>query len=60
VGARLATPPHVFHNALTPYKDLEDQAWGAALVLVVLVLIVNLASRFALRRQLALAGRGTN
>ena len=55
-----ALPLTVFHNALTPYKDLEDQAWGAALLLVVLVLIVNLASRFALRRQLALAGRGTS
>jgi phosphate transport system permease protein len=53
-----ALPLTVFHNALTPYRDLEDQAWGAALLLVVLVLIVNLASRFALRRQLALAGRG--
>jgi phosphate transport system permease protein len=52
-----ALPLTVFHNALTPYRDLEDQAWGAAFLLVVLVLIVNLASRFALRRQLALAGR---
>jgi phosphate transport system permease protein len=53
-----ALPLTVFHDALMPYKDLQDQAWGAALLLVVLVLIVNLASRFALRRQLALAGRG--
>jgi len=53
-----ALPLTVFHDALTPYKDLQDQAWGAALLLVVLVLVVNLASRFALRRQLAFAGKG--
>lgn len=47
----------VYHDALTPYKQLQDQAWGAALVLVVLVLIVNLASRYALRRQIGLAGQ---
>jgi len=53
-----ALPLTVFHNALTPYKDLQQQAWGAALLLVVLVLIVNLGSRLALRRQIAFAGRG--
>jgi phosphate transport system permease protein len=54
-----ALPLTVFHDALSPYRDLQAQAWAAALLLVVLVLIVNLASRFALRRQLAFAGRGT-
>ena len=47
----------VFHDALTPYPDLNRDAWGAALVLVVLVLAVNLGSRFVLRRQVALAGK---
>ena len=47
----------VFHDALTPYDDLNQTAWGAALVLVLLVLAVNLGSRFLLRRQLSLAGR---
>jgi ABC-type phosphate transport system permease subunit len=42
---------------LTPYNDLNETAWGAALVLVVLVLFVNLGSRFVLRRQVALAGK---
>jgi phosphate transport system permease protein len=45
----------VYHDALTPYNDLNETAWGAALVLVVLVLFVNLGSRFVLRRQVALA-----
>ena len=50
--------PHiVFKNALQPYKELQDQAWGAALVLIVIVLIINLASRYALRRQLRYVGQ---
>jgi phosphate transport system permease protein len=50
-------PLIVFHDALTPYDDLNQTAWGAALVLVLLVLFVNLGSRFVLRRQVALAGK---
>jgi phosphate transport system permease protein len=52
-----ALPLIVYHDALQPYKELQDQAWGAALVLIVLVLIVNLLSRYVLRRQLRLAGQ---
>jgi ABC-type phosphate transport system permease subunit len=40
-----------------PYKSLQDQAWGAALVLVSMVLVINLLSRWVLRRQLRLAGQ---
>ncbi len=50
-------PLIVFHDALTPYNDLNETAWGAALVLVLLVLLINLGSRFVLRRQVALAGK---
>jgi phosphate transport system permease protein len=50
-----ALPLIVYHNALQPYPQLQDQAWGAALVLIVLVLVINLASRWVLRRQLRLA-----
>jgi phosphate transport system permease protein len=52
-----ALPLIVFHDALTPYAALQDQAWGAALVLVALVLLINLASRWVLRRQIRLAGQ---
>ncbi len=52
-----ALPLIVYNDALQPYKELQNEAWGAALVLIVLVLIVNLASRFALRRQLRLVGQ---
>lgn len=47
----------VFNDARTPYIDSNQTAWGAALVLVFLVLLVNLGSRFVLRRQVALAGK---
>jgi phosphate transport system permease protein len=50
-----ALPLTVYQYALTPYKSLQDQAWGAALVLVVMVLGINLLSRWVLRRQIALA-----
>lgn len=55
--AMSALPLIVYHDALTPYPQLVEQAWGAALVLILLTLVVNLASRFALRRQIALAGK---
>lgn len=51
-----ALPLTVYQYALTPYKSLQDQAWGAALVLVIMVLGINLLSRWVLRRQIALAG----
>jgi phosphate transport system permease protein len=50
-----ALPLTVFRYALLPYKSLQAQAWGAALVLIILVLAVNLVSRWVLRRQIALA-----
>src|SRR5262249_13727589 len=31
----------VFKYALLPYRSLQDQAWGAALVLIILVLAIN-------------------
>jgi len=55
--AMSALPLIVFRDALTPYKELQDQAWGAALVLVAMVLIINLASRWVLRRQIRLASQ---
>jgi phosphate transport system permease protein len=52
-----ALPLIVFHDALTPYPELVQTAWGAALVLIVLTLLINLSSRLVLRRQLRLAGK---
>lgn len=53
--AMTTLPLVVFRDALTPYKDLQQEAWGAALLLVVMVLVINLGSRWALRRQIRLA-----
>ena len=52
-----ALPLTVYKFALTPYPSLQQQAWGAALVRVVLVLVINLASRYVLRRQIRLASQ---
>jgi len=52
-----ALPLTVYQYALLPYPSLQEQAWGAALVLVVLVLGINLGSRWVLRRQIRLAGQ---
>jgi phosphate transport system permease protein len=56
-GRMQALPLVVYHYALTPYPSLVNLAWGAALILIVLALLVNVASRLALRRQIALAGK---
>jgi phosphate transport system permease protein len=56
-GQLQALPMTVYQYALLPYKELQDQAWGAALVLVVMVLAINLLSRWVLRRQIRLAGQ---
>jgi phosphate transport system permease protein len=55
--AMQALPVTVFRYALLPYKSLQAQAWGAALVLIIMVLGINLVSRWILRRQIALAGQ---
>jgi phosphate transport system permease protein len=53
-----ALPLIVFQNAGKPYEQSQQEAWGAALVLVTLVLLVNITTRLVLRRQTsrALAG----
>ena len=55
--AMQALPLTVYKYALLPYKSLQAQAWGAALVLIIMTLGINLISRWVLRRQLALAGQ---
>ncbi|HEV2953334.1 MAG TPA: phosphate ABC transporter permease PstA [Candidatus Dormibacteraeota bacterium] len=53
----MALPLIIYKYALTPYQWEVDQAWGAALVLVILALGLNLGSRVALRRQTRMIGR---
>ena len=40
----------VFRNALLPYRNLQDQAWAAALLLVLLVASTNILARVYVRR----------
>ena len=40
----------VFRNALVPYTNLQDQAWAAALLLVLLVAATNILARIYVRR----------
>jgi phosphate transport system permease protein len=40
----------VFRNALVPYQNLQEQAWAAALLLVMLVAATNILARIYVRR----------
>ena len=46
-----AMPLQIFSYAISPFDDWHRQAWAGALVLVTIVLIVNVASRYAAGRQ---------
>jgi phosphate transport system permease protein len=41
----------IFNYAISPYADWHQKAWSAALVLLLLVGMLNLAARLALRRS---------
>jgi phosphate transport system permease protein len=50
-------PATIYKYAISPYDDWHRQAWAAGLILLVLVLIANIASRWVLSRGAA-AQRG--
>jgi phosphate transport system permease protein len=43
-------PVMIFTYAVSPYEDWHRQAWAAALVLMMLVLITNVGARLIMRR----------
>jgi phosphate transport system permease protein len=47
-----ALPLVIFRNAMSPYADLQEQAWGAALVLIAMVLSLNVIVRLLTRKRL--------
>jgi phosphate transport system permease protein len=47
-----ALPDTIYKYATSPYEEWHEQAWAAGLVLLLLVLTVNIVSRFMLRRRL--------
>jgi phosphate transport system permease protein len=46
-----ALPLQIFGDVQQPRNDVNTRAWGAALTLVLLVLLLNLIARFASRRS---------
>jgi phosphate transport system permease protein len=46
-----ALPLRIWRDALQPYPDSQAAGWGAALVLVVIVLMVNVGVRLATRKR---------
>jgi phosphate transport system permease protein len=49
-----ALPLQIFAYAISPFADWHRQAWAGALVLVTMVLIANIAARYAAGRQVKL------
>ena len=41
----------IFNYAVSPYQDWHDKAWGAALVLLLLVAVLSLLARLFARAQ---------
>lgn len=44
-------PVNIYTNAVSPYEDWHRQAWAAALVLLVMVLILNVSARLLVRSR---------
>jgi phosphate transport system permease protein len=50
-----ALPLVIFRNAMSPYADLQEQAWGAALILITMVLSLNVIVRLITRKRFKVA-----
>jgi phosphate transport system permease protein len=46
-----ALPLQVYNDILSPRSEVNTRAWGAALTLVLMILILNVVARFASRRS---------
>jgi phosphate transport system permease protein len=53
-----ALAPFIYQNALSGYGNLQTDAWGAALVLLLIMLVVSLGARFAVRSPMDAAEGG--
>jgi phosphate transport system permease protein len=57
LGQPVAALPHqIYTFAISPYDDWHKLAWAAALVLIVLILVISVAARFATRSRHGGAG----
>jgi len=55
-GSNTALPAQIFANAASPFQPAQDRAWGAALTLIVIVLLFTIvariiANRFAIKER---------
>jgi phosphate transport system permease protein len=46
-----ALPLQIYRYAISPYKDWQQQAWAAAFLLSLLVLIISLVVRWLSRKR---------
>jgi phosphate transport system permease protein len=44
-------PVQIYTYAITPFPDWHAKAWGGALILIILILILNIGVRFITRRK---------
>jgi phosphate transport system permease protein len=44
-------PVNIYTNAVSPYEDWHRQAWAAAFVLLLMVLILNISARLLVRHR---------
>ena len=49
-GANTALPSQIFRNATQPFPGPVDRAWGAALTLIVLVVVLTIVARLVTKR----------
>jgi phosphate transport system permease protein len=47
-----ALPLEIWKDSLQPYPELQAQGWGAALILILMVLSINIAVRLASRSRM--------
>lgn len=50
LGPMGAVPLLIYEYGISPYRDWQASAWGAALVLVAVMLVLNLAIKLTIRR----------
>lgn len=50
-GAMSAVSLYTYNASISPFKGVQDAAWGAALVLITIVLIMNLVARLVFERR---------
>jgi phosphate transport system permease protein len=56
-GETATLPRYIYNYSTSDFDDLKDQGWGAAVVLLVVVMIVNIGIRLSAGKRLVAAAR---